>query len=133
MPTENEARESCMARIVANWTGTFTLDNEKFDPPAGRWARFRVRNGDSEQETLGAVGNRRFNRKAVLRAEFFDDVDGGMAGLDEDVRAFRTLFEGVSFDELRFYGEVPGRELGPDGKGRYGVLAEAHFDYPEIK
>lgn len=133
MPTENEARESCTKRIVDNWTGVFTLDNEAFDPPAGRWARFKVRNLDSAPETLGAPGNRRYVREARVEAEFFNDENTGTAWVDEDARAFRALFEGVSFDGLRFYGEVPVRETGPDGDGRYGVRASAYFDYSEVR
>lgn len=133
MPTINAAREAVYDRWNTQWGATtpFTFDNEKFSTPDVPWARLTVRNTQSAQHTLGAVGNRRFRRLASVFVQLYDIVDNGLATLDGLAQTARGIFEGVSFSGLAFNNVVV-RESGADGKW-FQVVVEAFFDYEETK
>ena len=132
--TREEAVQAIYSRVVDNWSGTFTFENEQFTPPTGRWQRFTIRHGTSRQETLGAIGNRRFNRSFRLMVQFFDAPNAGRAGLDADSMAVQALFEGVSFGGgVNMVGESPIQELGVDATGRAQFFMEARGFYEEVR
>lgn len=135
MPTLNDARSA----VYSRWTNAAVLpfsrwcfDNEKYDPPPSNWARVSVLQLGSEQETLGPVGGRRYNRRASVIIKLYGPIELGAKPLDLLAQTTRNLFEGVTFSELRFSKGVLVREGQPDGRWDLRVV-EAEFDYPETK
>lgn len=134
MTLPNEARAAVYSRFIALWTGgtAYTFENEKFAPPKdAAWVRLSVRNLESAQDCLGPPGARRFRRDALVFAQVFVPLDGGLAVSDSLVSDLQGIFEGVSFDGLDFRA-VSSREIGVD-EAWHLTLVEAPFDYEEIK
>lgn len=134
MTTPNEARDAVYERFIARWAGrsAFTFENESFKPPDGApWVRIAVRNIGSAQDSLGPVGKRRFQRKALLFGQVFVPGDTGTKDSDSLVAALQDIFEGTSFEGLDFRA-VSSREVGVDD-GWHQTLVEGPFDYEETK
>jgi hypothetical protein len=136
MTTFAEARESIYERFRAGWTATpashYTFAGENFTPPAsGAWVRLSVRLQATGGQTLGPINGRRFTRVASVFVQLFIPENRGEGQLDTLMKAVTDLFEGVSFDGLRFFQADP-RETGTDGKWQT-ALVEVPFDYDESK
>ena len=136
MTTIAAAREAITERFSTQWAAAqpavpFTLENEAYTAPATSWVRMTIQNVDSFQETLGAVGRRRFIRRGSVFVQIFVATDAGVTPADTLARDARIIFEGVSFSGLRFNNAVI-REVGPDGRF-YQSLVEAFFEYDETK
>ena len=130
----NGAKKAVLDRFVSQWgtTSPATFDNEVFKPVTGvSWIRVVVRNIEANQETLGAPGNRKFEREALLIAQIFTPPNEGTASSDALAESFRAIFEGESFSEIHFEA-VTVRESGPEPNW-YKVVAEAPFTYNELK
>jgi hypothetical protein len=133
MTTVNEAKQAVLSRWITEWDDRtpYTFDNRDFDAPNEDWCRVTVRNQESNQETLGRVTNRRYLRRGVLFVQIFTLVGTGTLLSDGHVQRVREIFEGVSFDGLRFFDAVH-REIGQDGKF-YQANVVCAFDYEERK
>jgi len=132
-----DAREAIYATFVAAWgtTSALTLDGEAFSPPAGApFVRLAVRHTGSQQESLGDVGNRKFNRVGSVFVQVFAPKDQGARVADQLAHAARAILEGTHFSgsDIRIFAAAT-RELGPDEDGYYQVNVEAAFDYTERK
>lgn len=129
----NQAREAIYQRFVTAWgsTSPYTFDNESFSPPSDAWVRLSVRNTDSGQETLGAIGNRKFLREGMVWLQVFVPLDSGLKDADTLSEAFRTIFEGVSFSNINF-NRVVIKEGSPENQW-YRVVAQAFFNYNVTK
>ena len=137
----NEARERMYKAFSDGWgtTTPFVFDNESFKPPAkADFVRVAARHRDSAQETLGDVGNRKFERSGALFLQFFSPLNKGLgsatAGPDFLVNKGRALFEGVTLapENIRFTNVIV-REIGPTEDGYYQTNAECLFGYTERK
>lgn len=137
MTTLSEAREAIYLAFQTAWTPTgfeLTFDNEKFNSPDDApWARLSVRHTASAQETLGAVGNRKFSRLGSAFVQVYTRVDQGTSQNDTLATTAREAFEGLTLagTTLRFL-DVIVRETGPDGKW-YQTIVEATFEYDETR
>lgn len=134
MSSINEAREAIYSRFNTEWAARteFTFDNERFDAPVnGSWVRLVVRNIVSNQETLGRMGNRKFNRQGSIICQVFVDSNTGLQNSDTLTEAIRTIFEGVSFNGV-YANDCVIREIGPDGKW-FQTNVETFFFYDDIK
>lgn len=133
MTTIVEAREAAYQRFVDQYSTTaFTFENETFTPPTDAgWVRFSVRHRPGGQETLGAVGNRRFRRRAVVVCQIYTPSNQGLQESDQIVQAIRTIFEAVSFSGLDF-NDTEVRASPPVDEWHVQII-EAFFDYDEIK
>lgn len=135
------AREAVYQRVRAQWTATpFVFDNEA--PEAGAdldggttpWVRFSFAEILSAQETLGAPGSRKYNRRGVVRASIFVPVNSGKRRSGELVSAVRALFEGVRFSDLFFDDADAPRELGPGPEGRWDqTFISINGQWEEVK
>lgn len=146
MTTVNEATEAIYQRWVDNTSldsANYTFENEGFDPPPLEdWARLVVRHQEGGQETLGASGNRIFERRGQVMIQIFTPAPdpssagapGGRAGLDALMQEAMTIFEGerVSGTTLRFTGVSDPREIPSDGKWM-GLVIGFPFVYTETK
>ncbi len=133
MPVIKVARESMYQAFEDGWGGLtpHTFDNESFTPPLTSWVRMSVRHDEREQETLGVVGNRKFESDGRVVVDIFTPVDEGAGAADDIVQKVRDTFEGKTIDNIRYY-NVISRESGPDGKWNM-VVVEVAFVYNEIK
>jgi len=133
--TTPAARAAVYDRWVEQWGSTthFTFAGEKSELAKGdeAWVRVSMRHTDSNQETLGPPGGRRFLRTGSVFLQIFIPVNTGLSDLDVLIQSARAIFEGVSFNGLRFFDAVA-RETGPDGKWESAVV-ECFFDYEETK
>jgi len=129
------AKEAILDLFVTAWgvTTEITLDNETLNNPADNYVRLTIRHNDAAQETLGAVGNRKFTRLGSAFVQIFTPVDQGSQAADGFVATAMGIFEGVriSGTTVRFKDVIP-REIGPDGKW-YQVNVQADFEYDETK
>ena len=135
MTTLAQATELIYERFNTLWNpvnGVFTFDGENFSEPANApWLRVSVRHTVNVQATLGAPGNRNYERAGAVLTNIFVPANSGRALADSLAGLVMTIFEGVSFSEICFF-ESNFRELGIDGLW-YGVVVESKFFYNETK
>lgn len=135
MTTLNEARDAVYDRFAAQWgvTSVYQLDNQDLRLAEGtvNWARLAVRQTDSNQDTLGPAGSRRFRRSAMAFIQIFVPSNKGTKEGDDLAQTARGVFEGTSFSGLDFTDGMI-REVGPDGKW-FQYVVEVKFNYDEIK
>lgn len=140
MTTIAQAREAMYQAFVDVWDpvggplkSAYTFDNEQFDPPTdASWVRMTVRHNDSDQNTLGRKGNRKFGRPGSVLIQVFTPTDTGRS-VDALADDARDIFEGnaLAGTTVRFYGATV-REAGKDGKWDLTIV-EAPFDYEQTK
>lgn len=134
--TLNEARERIYQTFVTGWgaTSPFVFDNEKLDTPVDTdWVRVSVRHTASRQDTLGAVGNRKFLRFGSVIVQCFSKEDGGAGAAGTLAITARNLFEGKTLSpEGIWFNAVDIREIGAS-EGWYQINVEATFSYEQVK
>lgn len=139
-----QARDAIEKRWLAAWgdTTAYTFDNEKLLPPAvvaanaasadiDSWVRLVVRHIISNQETIGAEGNRKFERQGKIVIQVFTPVDKGTADADTLVIAAGAVFEGTRFEGLVCYAATP-IEIGVAERW-YQTNVEVPFTYYDTK
>lgn len=129
-----QAREAIYQRFTTLWLDQteFTLDNEEFKPPSVTpWVRVIVRNTSSAQETLGPIGNRRYNRKGSIIIQVRVLGNTGTEQSGELADNARNIFEGTSFSQVNVNDSIV-KEIGTDGKW-FLTNVESFFFYEEIK
>lgn len=98
MTSLGEAKEAVLQAWRDGWASNdipYVLDNEAFEagaPP--RWLRLSIRGVEGAQETLGAVGSRRFLRRAKLYVQVFTEANRGTQAGDQIAEQVRGIFEG---------------------------------------
>jgi hypothetical protein len=81
--------------------------------------------------SLGAVGNRRYERRGLVLIQLYAAVNRGLLRLDELANTALGLFEGKTIDQVFFYDARP-QEAPKEGQwARLNVIVE--FTYDEIK
>lgn len=149
--TPNQARDAILTRFVASYVpvafsdvaagpardARYSFDNEQADaadvvrPADQSWCRFAVQETTSTQETLGAVGSRRYRRQGVARLALYCPTNGGTLKSDAMVKAYRDVFEGVSFGGV-YFTDCQVVDLGAEG-AVWRVDALASFWFEELK
>lgn len=135
--TLNQARERIYQTFSTDWGATSPLafDNEKFVPPnpVGDHVRVTVRHNDSQQESLGDVGSRKFLRFGSVFVQCFTALDIGTTAADALAVVAKNIFEGKTLapESIRFTDAIV-REIG-ELDGFYQVNMEAPFNYDETK
>lgn len=139
MVTITEARELIYEEFLGSYTAIpaarITADNESFDPPSGlSWGRLVVRHTGRTQETLGAIGLRKYASRGSVFFQIFVPENDGVGTADGLAHAARGVLEGISLsgNDIRFT-DCDVRELGPDQDGWFGMTVEASFEYTETK
>ena len=136
MTTLVSARELATELFDSLWNDrtpvVYGNDNAGHDKGLVAWVRMTVSHAPvGGQETLGPVGQRRFQRNAIAQVEIRSPVNQGKAAADALTHAARGIFEGKTYQGL-YFGDAQARELGQDG--RWDVtLVEAEFFYEERK
>lgn len=148
MTTINEARAAAYQRFIAEWVTTddppaaltpFCFDNEPFEPPVDDeqrvlpWARVSVRNITSGFSTMGAPGNRKVSRRALVRVEVYTRPGSGQRDADELCQKALDMFEGRYLAGVLTYdGQIAEAGLVDDGRWNLST-AQTTFDYEQIK
>jgi hypothetical protein len=145
MTTMNQARDAAYKRFIAEWpagafpTVPYCFDDETLDPPVGSdgrpspWVRCSVRNLAGGQESLGVPGNRKYRRRALVRAEVFTAPGTGQKTADLIGQAALGMYEGRYLaGALTYDGRTAEVGLVDDGRWKLST-AETSFDYEEIK
>lgn len=134
MTTSKEAKAAMTDKFITEWADqtAYVLDNEDFKgPDETEWVRFTIRHTDGGQETLGRVGNRRYERSGSLFISVFTPTEIGTSLADTLALNALTIFEGTSFSGVTI-NDCVSREKGANGKW-YQVLVECAFLYNEVK
>ena len=136
MTSLNDAAGRIYQDFVTDWgaTSPLTFDNEAYTPVEGTaFVRLAVRHDLGEQESLGGVGRRKFDRAGLVFVQCFAPLDNGRATADNLASTARAVFEGKTLtpENIRFYG-VTIREIGVSD-GWYQINVEAPFNYTETK
>lgn len=135
MTTLNEAAGRIYQDFNTDWAALtpLTFDGEEFDPPAGSWVRLTVRHNVSQQESLGGVGRRKFERGGLVIVQCFTPLDLGRATADNLATVARNVFEGKTLtpENIRFTAVLT-REIGPS-EVWFQINVEAAFTYTETK
>lgn len=79
--------------IVPTTGVPFVFDNDVNDE-SPTYARVKVLHGNSDQHSLGAVGNRRFIRDGVIQITLKTPANTGRINTDVMVAACRSVYEG---------------------------------------
>lgn len=110
MATLVDAEQAILARFLANWTGTAAsrvlFQNEgssAVDSVLSPWVRLSIVELSSQQQTLGAVGTRKFRRVCQVAVQVMVPVNAGARLAKQLAEQVRTVFEGQQFNELYFY------------------------------
>jgi len=133
MSTLTDIRKLIYKRFVTQWgdASIYTFDNEDFKPSRDQWVRLSVRNNSSVQETLGTTGNRSYLRKGSIYIQIFSKIGTGVKESDLLCDLARTIFEGVTFNDIRCYDAFV-RE-GIDDVPWKQTIAEIQFEYNQTK
>jgi len=135
--TLNEARERVYQTWNTGWgaTTTWARDNINFTPPSNTsWARLSVRHLPSDVDSMGAVGDRKFLRTAMVLVQLFVPLDSNVQDADTLSTTARDLFEGKTLTpENLWFTAVDSREIGPTDDGWFQVNVEATFNYIDRK
>jgi len=117
MTTINQARRAVYDEFNDNYSPPYTptviFGNEAEDTEGlNEWLLLKLMNTDSEQHTLGKVGNRRYRRRGLVFIRIYTIVDDGLRRFDELARAARDIYEGKTVSGVWFTDGII-REIGP--------------------
>jgi hypothetical protein len=137
MTLPNDARQTVYSTFKTGWEAAYpavpyVFDNETKDTKGlDEWVRVIVRHTSGGQDSLGAVGNRRYERRGLVLIQLYAAVNRGLLRLDELANTALGLFEGKTIDQVFFYDARP-QEAPKEGQwARLNVIVE--FTYDEIK
>lgn len=135
MTTLNQATEAIYQHFIDSGIGgsiVVVFDGETYQPVEGTsWLRASIRHINSFQNTLGAPGNRNFERQASFNAQIFTPVDSGRKAADLLAQSVRDIFEGVSLSGIYFF-QSSVKEGLTDGVW-YSIVVNNFFTYNETK
>ncbi len=129
MTTQSQAKEAIYGAFKSGWSNPYYFDNEVVETEDGNWARLTVRHSTSNQETLGPVGNRKFQRNGNVIVQLFTKLGEATDDVDSLSATIRAIFEGKTISGVNF-SSVNVREIGPSGAW-YQTNIEAPFNYTE--
>lgn len=144
MTTIDVARTTLYDEFLAEWNGATGMDldqtafeNEEFDPEQyDESARVTMRMLESVQSSLGSVGNRRFDRFALLFVDIWTPADKGMERGGTLAQAALTIFEAKTFTDTNgepvWTTNATIRELGSDGS-KYQTQVEIEVRFFDLK
>ena len=141
MTNYSDANEAFAQRFSDIWSPTgfpFELENESFTPPnadAGTpWARMVVRHQDGMIDSLGRVGNRRFDRLGALFVQVFTPLQEGTRRTKQLAQLVSDGFEGSSIPGTTIcFNDTIAREGGVSDDVWYMTTVEINFRYTEIR
>ena len=100
------------------------------------WARLNVYFNIRNQESLGEVGNRRWDTKGVIALEVFVPQNCGVGQLDEIAQTLEDglLGQRIGTTNKVIIGSAIARDTGAENLGsHYRTIISAYFEYQEVK
>lgn len=138
--TRAQARDEILGLFKATWDSLpapvppVAYDDNAPPPTKGdqAWARVTLLHNDGDQQTLGGIGNRRFNRLGVVIVQVFTPYGGGSTKADVLVPVARDAFEGKSTPGGVWFRHVREQDAGKSGQWQQTNVS-AEYEYDEIK
>jgi len=96
------------------------------------WARIQVQHTGANQGTLGATGNRCFNRFGIVTVQVFTPLGTGLSIADNVYTIVVNAYEGKATPGGVWFRNVQLNEIGPSGDWFQGNII-ADFEYEEQK
>lgn len=123
-------------KFVTAWgvTTPIAADSQHFNPPSNdEFVRLAVRHTVSNQESLGGVGTRKYDRQGFVIVQIFTPLNVGVKTALTLADQAREIFEGTRITgiDMRF-NDCQIQELGPLD-GWYQVNVQTEFAYSEVK
>lgn len=117
--TQAQAKDALLTGFNTGWADRTPVawDNTKFSPPdTDPWVRFAIRMSESEQDSLGRTGNRKFRRTGRVFVQIFQlNNEQGLTGGDTLTDAVLSVMEGNTFSGVYTLAGSP-QEIGPSDK-----------------
>lgn len=141
MTVWREVQEALYQRWATQWVVNgeprtpYQLENEKFDPPAGPWAKVQVQGRPGGPGTIGGPGRRRIDRAGVVYIDLREPPGDGVGRVSDLAELAKGIFENcrLALHDIRFSTADIGGEAQVDDGRWWGCTVEARFDYEEIK
>lgn len=108
MMTPEQAYKAILQHWMTEW-GTlstpvpYAIDNRRLTQPTPPFAQVSILNLNSDQVTIGAPGNRRFERSGFIDVKLYDKRDQGRGNLDELAAKVIDIFEAIDIAGMRTY------------------------------
>jgi hypothetical protein len=146
MTTATQARDAIMLLLRTAWTATGAVteeiplhwDNVVTEKPgedefgkALPWARVTVRHNTGAQDTLAAIGLRRFLSGGTVTVQIFTPFGDGHALSDQIVEVVRAAIRATPVVHTVWFHNTSVAEIGQDGPW-FNVNVEAVFRYQEV-
>lgn len=139
MTLVSEARKEVYDTFKPGWETAFpgmpiTFAGEAFNSEGVvEYVKLEVRQTGGGQDTLGAVGNRRYERRGLAIVQLYSAVNRGLARQDELGEAALDLLEGKTLPVNNvFLFDGVYRNLPPEGQWARGSVT-VQMTYDEIK
>lgn len=141
MTTIVEAKQIILAEFETEWalahpTVPFFFESESRGPPVGGpYVHLYVRHFLRAQESLGAVGGRKFQSNGNIVLQIFAPLDGGSAVADNLALSAQSILEAKTFtsgDARVHTTSATVNELGPTDDG-YQTNVSTAFNYHQTK
>ena len=142
MTTPLEAEQIILNHWLTNWVSggakrtstAFEEENKPDDVEIGvsSWVYLYVQDVDSEQLSHGAVGYRKFLRKAQVTVDIYTPQNQGIASALSLADEARTVFEGQDISPLKNFIGSDIVRVGPKPP-EYQISVICPFEYVEVK
>lgn len=131
--TPDEARVAIIKRFNTMWNGAtpIILSGEAVDSYSDPFVILSIRHTTGGQESIGARGNRKYNRRGIIFVKINTPSDSGTKQADDLAHNVMTILESERFDGVMTDNAVINETL-PDGKW-YSLIVEIGFFYEELK
>lgn len=138
MTTPIEAEQLILDRWVTEWgtTTPFTFEEEQIpvgvDVGETSWVYLFIQDIKSDQINLGAIGGRRYLRKAQVQIYIFTPANQGTAEALSLAQQAREVYEGIRLEPLKNFLEGQIVRVGPKPP-EFQVNVLCPFEYTETK
>ena len=104
MTTRITAKDTLLKEFISSYSLSYPVsyaNNESFvKPTTTPWVRFEIQNNFSDQSTIGATGNRRFERFGLISYQVFVPVNTGTYDGGTICEHINNIFEGKRFGDI---------------------------------
>ncbi len=103
--TPSEAHKAIVSHFITLWDEEtpIAIDNRRLTAPTPPFAQIDITNLSSDQRTMGASGNRRFERSGFLDVRLYGARDRGRGELDTLAELVIDIVEAIDLAGFRTY------------------------------
>jgi hypothetical protein len=138
MASIEAAREAIYGQFLNNFTAipseNIRRDNVELEntPEAAPWCELVVRHISAEQESLGAVGQRKFRRIGTISVNIYVPTNTGLSQTDAIVQDVIDSLEALTLPGQIRLNIATARESGINGAW-FVTVVETEFEYSETR